>query len=505
MNFRSLPGDLELLSVHLQNVEWSANSLLNLSKPTPENLLKYPKASKKISRVGFIVQAFALLPGIVLRICAGLLLSVLTPWEWWKSPKKQIKKFDWLIISNTSNLRSPASVDSVMAPFASVIESKIAYLYLNAELTSFRGKKRFPDFDAHENLFICPKTENPISTLRQSIKSLVAISEAISLMAKNTETTLQQKFLLLNVMRAQFSRETMRNLLIGKEVSRIAKEISARHLIYSFEGNAHELSILSRLKSNANGVEMLPYQHAPIVTTQFGLQRQMQQFNDNTIILTSGSITKDYFQTLQKSSSFQHAILEAGSYKFNHETLNFQSVEPEKKEVVLFLPEADIKSFLESLEIMKSLACDYEDVTFVIRKHPSLKLTKRLTRKIVSSLSTNCSLSSLTLTEDFKRSMVCVFRSSAAAIEAARFGVYPVHIDFRGEFNLNPFDSNFFKTGIQKANTCEELKELIGLMFSKKLEKSGEYNDQLRDFAESYFSDPLNSNFRKYLTERRIN
>jgi hypothetical protein len=503
MNYRSLPGNLEFLSVHLQNPEWSANSLLNLSKPTQENLLKYPQTSKKFFRGTLIVQTLALLPRITFRIFAGLLLSVITPWEWCKSPRKQTSKIDWLIVSNTSNLRSQNSVDSVMDFFATVIETKIAYLYLNAELTSTQGKKKFPKYESIENLFICPKTENPINTLRQSVKSIVAISEAILLLKKTTETTLQQKCLLMNVVLAQFSRQTMRNLLIGKEVLRISKELGTRYLIYSYEGNTHELSILSRLKSNSNSIEILPYQHAPIVTSQFGLQNEMQRFNDNTIILTSGLITKDYFQTLQKNLGLRLTILEAGSYKFNRETLNLQSVELESERCILFLPEADISSFLESLESMKNLAGDYEDLRFVIRKHPSLNLTKRLTRNIASSLPANCSLSSLSLDEDFKRSVICVFRSSAAAIEAARFGVYPVHIDFKGDFNMNPFDEKFFKGAIQKANSYGELRELIGPLFLESLNEPDEYKDRLRDFSGNYFSDPLNSDFREYLKNRQ--
>ena len=503
MNYRSLQGDLELLSAHLQNPEWNSNSYLNLSKPTEENLLKYPRASKKISRETLVMHTLTLLPRITLRIFANLLLSVVTPWEWWKNPRRQTSKFDWLIVSNTSNLRSEKMVDSVMDPFGTVIETKVAYLYLNAELTSTRGKKKFPNFDSCENLFICPKNEDPINTLRQSVKSIVVIYEAILLLTRTSQTTLQQKYLLMNVVLAQFSRQTMSNLLIGKEVSRIIEKLGARYLIYSYEGNAHELSILSRLKSYPDSIQILPYQHAPIVSAQFGLIREMQRFTDNTIILTSGSITKEYFQKLLEESGSQLTVLEAGSYKFNHETLDLQGAELGKEKCILFLPEADIGLFLESIEIMKSLAGDYKDLRFAIRKHPSLKLTKRLTRKISSSLPNNCSISTLSLDEDFKRSAICVFRSSAAAIEAARFGVYPVHIDFRGDFNMSPFDEKFFKGAIQKATTYGELSELIGPTFSKPLLESGEYKDRLRDFAEKYFSNPFKSEFREYLKNRK--
>jgi hypothetical protein len=64
---------------------------------------------------------------------------------------------------------------------------------------------------------------------------------------------------------------------------------------------------------------------------------------------------------------------------------------------------------------------------------------------------------------------------------------------------MNPFDEKFFKGAIQEAASYEELNELIGLIFSKPINKSDDYKDRLRDFAEKYFSNPLYSDFRGYL------
>lgn len=503
MNYRTLSEDLELLSVHLQNSEWSANTLLNLSKPTRENLLKYPVASSKIYHGKLTVQALTLFPRITTRIFVSLLTSVVTPWEWWKYSRRENSKFDWLIVSNTSNLRSRGTDDSVMAHFPKIIERKIAYLYLNAELTSTQAKKKLHKLKSEQNLFVCPKTENPINTFRQSMKNIVTIFEAISMMIKIDETTLQQKSLLLDVTLAQFARQTMSNQLIGKEVSRITQKLEARNLIYSYEGNAHELSILANLKSISSSVRIFPYQHAPIVTVQFGLQREMRRFNDNTIVLASGSITKEYFQMLQRSLNLQIPVIEAGSPKFSFEIAELQEPKTTKGACILFLPEADINSFLEFVESMKNLANDYKGMTFAIRKHPSLKLPRKIAMSLNSSLPANSSFSTLSLTEDFQRSAICVFRGSAAAIEAARFGIYPIHIDFRNDFNVNPLDQVFFKGTILKASTYEELKELIKIISADNLDKNGELKTQLCNFGKMYFSNPLNSEFQEYLKENQ--
>jgi hypothetical protein len=388
-----------------------------------------------------------------------------------------------------------------MAQFPSIIESKIAYLYLNAELTSMQAKRKLHNLKSGKNLFVCPKTDNPINTFRQSMKNVVAIFEAILLLTRIHETSLQQKCLLLDVTLAQFARQTMSNQLIGKEVSRITHKLDSHNLIYSFEGNAHELSILSNLKSIPGNVRILPYQHAPIVTAQFGLLREMQRFNDNTIVLTSGSITKEYFQVLQRGLSLQIPILEAGSPKFSFETLDSKDFKTTKSACILFLPEASINSFLESVEIMKNLANDYKGLIFTIRKHPSLKLPRKIAKNLNRSLPTNSSFSTLSLTEDFQRSAICVFKSSAAAIEAARFGIYPIHIDFRNDFNMNPLDQVFFKGAILRSSKYEELRELIQLISDENFDKTGELGTQLSDFAKKYFSNPLNSEFQEYLKE----
>lgn len=502
MSYRTLSEDLEFLSLHLQNSEWSANSLLNLSKPTEENLHKYSN-SIQITRGKLLLQAFTLLPRITLRIFVSLLTSVLTPWEWWKYSMRETSKFDWLIVSNTSNLRPESSLDSVMAHFPNIIESKIAYLYLNAELTSIQAKKKLRNMKSDKNLFICPKTDNPINTLRQSMKNILAISEAILLMTKVNKTSLQQKSLLLDVTLAQFARKTISNQLIGKEVSRLIHQLDSQNLIYSYEGNSHELSILSNLKSISASVRILPYQHAPIVTSQFGLLREMQRFSDNTIILTSGSITKEYFQILERDSNSQIPILIAGSTKFRIETLDSKEFKTTTGETILFLPEADINSFLESVEIMRNLANDYKGLTFTIRKHPSLKLSKKMAKSLKLDFPLNCSFSSLSLNEDFQRSVICIFRGSAAAIEAARFGIYPIHIDFRNDFNINPLDQVFFKGTTLKASTYVEIRELINLISADNFDKNGELSRQISEFAKKYFSNPLNSEFQEYLRENQ--
>ena len=501
MKYRSLSGDLDFLSLHLQNSEWSANSLLNLSKPTEENLLKYSRTSSKIIRGKLLVQTLTLLPRITTRIFVSLMTSVVTPWEWCRYSRKETLKFEWLIVSNTSNLRSESSIDSVMCHFPNIIESKVAFIYLNAELTSTRAKKKLRNLKSEQNLFVCPKTENPISTFKQSMKNIVAIFEAILLMTKINETSLPQKCLLLDVTLAQFARQTMTNQLIGKEVSRITHKLNSRNLIYSYEGNAHELSILSNLKSISSSVRILPYQHAPIVTAQFGLQREMRRFNNNTMILTSGSITKEYFQMLQKSLNLQISIIEAGSPKFSSEILEMPDLTTAKSTRTLFLPEADIYSFLESFEYVKNLANDYPWLLFTIRKHPSLKLPRKIAKTLISDLPGNSSLSFLSLTEDIRRSTICVFRSSAAAIEAARFGIYPIHIDLNQDFNMNPLDSVFFKGTVLKASTYEELKELIKLISSDNLDKTGDLKNQLKNFGNRYFSNPVNSEFQEYLRD----
>jgi hypothetical protein len=286
-------------------------------------------------------------------------------------------------------------------------------------------------------------------------------------------------------------------------VSRLIHQLDSQNLIYSYEGNSHELSILSNLKSISASVRILPYQHAPIVVTQFGLQRELRRFNKNVIVLTSGSITKEYFQILQRDANLHIPILEAGSPKFSMETLDSQNFKTTRSACILFLPEADIDSFLDSVKIMKELANDYKELIFVIRKHPSLKFPTKIAKSLNRNLPPNSSFSSLSLTEDFQRSAICVFRGSAAAIEAARFGIYPIHIDFRNDFNMNPLDQVFFKDATLRSSTYEELKEQIKLISFEKFDKTGELRRQLSIFANKYFSNPLNSEFREFLKENQ--
>lgn len=497
MDYKTLSKDLNYLSEHLQNCEWNGNELLTLSKPTRENLLKYSKSSKKLGRLKLFSKVFTFLPKIVTRIALCILLSVLTPWEWIRTRNKESLNYDWLIVSNTSNLRSSNTVDSVMGHFAGVINNKIAYLYLNAEFTTSRAKKKLLKLNSNQNVFVCPKTLSPINTLLQLTRNVFAIFEALALFVRISQTTRQQKFLLLAVAVAQFSRQTMSNSLIGNEVSRISEQLNVKNIIYSYEGNAHELCILTKL--NSRSIRKFPYQHAPIVYSQFGLWNEMRLFGDNSLVLTSGSITKDYFQTVQKDLNLNFPIIEAGSSKFNEIMLETSEISPNKKNCVLFLPEADLDCFLNFFEIMIKVAENNRSLRFAIRKHPSLIISKKTANRLNRDLLHNCSISNLSLHEDFQSSFICVFRSSSAAIEATSFGIYPVHFDAKGDFNLNPLDERFFKGKTLVAHSHEELMEVLKSYFDEDCKETIELKAELMNFSEKYFSNPDVSEFKEYL------
>jgi hypothetical protein len=353
-------------------------------------------------------------------------------------------------------------------------------------------------FQNHKN-FLCPKTSNPIETIRQVFRNIVTVWEAIQLLRYQRDLNSSQKMVILAAIVAQFSRRTMSNFLIADEVTRHAKFLAIKNLVYSFEGNPHETCILLKLQSSSLELNLHPYQHAPIIPSQIGLHRELLFFEKCTVLLTSGSVTKNYFQSVQEKLGVKFPILEAGSAKYQLPPTRLQDSGPKRINDVLFLPEGDKKNFKQFVKVMIKLSRIRGDLAFVIRKHPSLKISSRALASMGSQMPMNCKISNRPLNEDFYNSKICIYRSSAAAIESTIFGVYPIHIDFDNEFALNPFDRRIIPGIDLTANSFEGLVDLVNSVATAKFDATGQLTERLQEIAASYFSNPVASEFYRYL------
>jgi hypothetical protein len=499
MDYQLLTQNMNDVSSFLKKTEWAANSFLNLSKPVEENLRKYRGVAKNASWARLLTCYVSLAPKVFFQIMLNVTLSFLTPWEWARKKNNDYGSYKWLILSNTSNLRPPKFIDSVMSHFEEIIGENTAYLYLNAEKSIYHAKRKMPNvFRSHRN-FLCSKTSNPIETIRQAFRNIVTVWEAIQLLRYQRELDSSQKMVVMAAIVAQFSRRTMSNFLIANEVAWHANVLAIENFIYSFEGNAHETCVLLQLQSSSPELRIYPYQHAPIVPSQIGLHREFLFFGKRTVLLTSGSVTKNYFKSVQEKLGFRFSILEAGSAKHQFPQMRLQRSGPSKIDWVLFLPEGDKRNFFQFVMIMEKLSRVRGDLSFVIRKHPSLKLSGRFLRSIESQMSSNSKISDRPLGEDFYNAQICIYRSSAAAIESAVFGVYPIHIDFDNQFALNPLDGQIVPGLDLTANSFESLVDLLNSITNANFDSDGHLTERLQEVAATYFSNPAGSEFYRYL------
>jgi hypothetical protein len=359
--------------------------------------------------------------------------------------------------------------------------------------------KKMPKvFQNHRN-FLCPKTNNPVETIRQVFRNIVTVKEAIQLLRHHRELDSSQKIVVLAAIVAQFSRRTMSNFLIANEVARLAQVLAIENFIYSFEGNPHETCILLKLQSSSPELKLHPYQHAPVIPSQIGLHRELPFFGKHTVLLTSGSVTKNYFQSVQEKLGIRFSILEAGSAKYQLPTIRLQDRGSSKIDDVLFLPEGDKQNFIQFVKVMIKLSIVRRDLSLVIRKHPSLKISNRALASLGSQMPTNCKVSNRPLGEDLYNTKICIYRSSAAAIESTIFSVYPIHIDFDNDFALNPLDEQIIPGIGLTATSFEGLVDLVNSVTNAKFDSNGHLSERLQKVAASYFSNPVASEFYRSL------
>ena len=217
------------------------------------------------------------------------------------------------------------------------------------------------------------------------------------------------------------------------------------------------------------------------------------------VILTSGETTKNYFIQIPYIIEKKIEVMTAGSLKYIPQTNSDGVYKSLDRTSILFLPEANYDSFFESVDTMHILSADMTNVQFVIRKHPSLRISKKCLSKLLSDFSFNETLSNLELAKEFERSSLCIFRSSAAAIEGISFGVMPIHMNFSNRLDLNPFSEEITGIKLPQAYCIDELRSYISnYLETRRIGNDNHYSIH-PSASELYFGNSLESEFADWI------
>jgi hypothetical protein len=476
LNFGTLDKFLFETREFIKNNDIQANPFFHLVKSTEENISKY-RFYKPESHLFLIIDTIFFFPRIFIEVLYASAISLS-----WYTDKSQSQlssdiSCESLFLSHYTSAQSRSDKDVY---FDSAIDSPNSYVfYLNHTrentkqiYAGFKRKNRTRVFVNAKTLSLLPMLK---TQLRQSKVSWALFKHALC----GEGLPVNQKRILLRGARFQHSRPTLANLILRNRVMALMSSLQPKRLIFTLEGHAHEVMLVNSREEFFSRTQIVAYQHAPIVPSQFNIKRVASMLRSSDLILTSGSSTKSFF--LQASPIARIEIL--GSPKAR--VFKYQPKDEECLQVLL-APEAARESLIEFARLARKLSISIPGALFIVRLHPDTNnQLVRVVKKILKGRS-NIHVSELALSADLKSSHITIFRSSSAAIEGLAFGSLPIHFELGGSGNLNPLSDpqysvpafyehdglvDYLKTlNISKFNSQEKQKEFFerfSLYFSK--------------------------------------
>jgi hypothetical protein len=258
--------------------------------------------------------------------------------------------------------------------------------------------------------------------------------------------------------------------------------LQPKRLVLTLEGHAHEAMLINLRKEFFPHTQVVAYQHAPVVPSQFNIKRVASMLNSTDLILTSGLNTKSFF--LQARPRARIEILGSPKAKeFECQTKD------ESRLRVLLTPEAAREALIESARLARKLSINIPGALFTIRPHPDTSKKLMSVIKEIFNGRPNIQISESTLSTDLRLSHITIFRSSSAAIEGLAFGSLPIHFELGGRGNLNPlFDAQY------NVPAFYEYEGLINYLKKVNISKSNSRDKQKESFKRFslYFSEIQN-------------
>ena len=441
MSDETLIKNLSEIHLKFKSLFLLANPFFRLPKPTNENLTKYRNYKQSHIRLRTYYNLSIFLFVAFIQSTWQLLMSLLTPWEWFPNQGVQKKEFDYLGISQITIQRQGFKNDPLIGeiPHLLSLKGSLLMFYLNGTRVPRKVAKNSLITGSKQEVIVNSKTLSPIHTIRVIVKNLNAHFSLLSLAIRGNFQSSEQLYLISQGLLFQTKRSTFANLVLMQRLSEILSRVSVKTIFLTLEGHAHEAMIITLIQNRFPQIKIKAIQHAPIVISQYGYFANLLLLREFDSVLCSGAITQriTYDHLRLSNGKCQDARI-IGSSKSNVLTNNHPDFFKGKQDSILFLPEGTENSALIFLHLLHYLAPRFPDSNFIFRLHPALANGTKLTSVSNLSLPKNAKLSEASLVDDFLVSKFCIYRGSAAAIEALAFNVIPIHFRPDNLFDLDP-------------------------------------------------------------------
>lgn len=486
--YKSLPNELRRINQQFDNPILLANPYFRLTKPTPENLEKYKNYNLGHVKLRTFLNFLGLIPFAFIQGVWNVLLSLLTPWEWFPWQKFSESNYHFLGISQVTRSNQEFENDPSLGEIPQLIGSdkSLCMLYLNGTRLFRRNVKASLINRKHREVVVNSKTLSPVATINLVLLNIYTTTTFILRVIRENLSSERDLYLISEGTLFQFRRATFANLILLRRLSDILKNVSLRTVFFTLEGHAHEAMIMGLIKTRFPHLQIIVIQHAPIVPSQFGYFDNLLLLRSLDSVLCTGTITQEITRIfLQDSGGACSDVGIVGSLKGKLPVKDYSDSLNVKNKSILLLPEGTKSSAIEFLRLLHYMASRHPNWDFVYRLHPATRKNAKLMSLIAQELPRNAIVSSQSLTQDLEISTYSIYRSSAAAIEALAFGVIPIHFDPSSFFSLDPILNE--KLQHPKTQNYAQLEAIIEDLIDPPLPPSSDTRVIREYFRDYYF------------------
>jgi hypothetical protein len=244
--------------------------------------------------------------------------------------------------------------------------------------------------------------------------------------------------------RYQSSRQSYSDLIIVNMFLSKIQNHHLTHFVSLYEGHGHEIELLNRLSQEFPRVQLFAYQHAPVVRAQLSFFLGFGFIKDKVRLLVTGPLIKELVSSNVQTSKDRIIVL--GSVKNLEDHRNLPTKDHGRTIRLLLAPEGDPQAVSEMIAQLDNLLFKETSLRITLRLHPNLRSKISYSE---SSILRNLgvSLSSNSLIQDLEITDICIYRSSAVAIQGLMYGVTPLYLSTFSKRLFDPLDSIVLESG----------------------------------------------------------
>lgn len=244
-------------------------------------------------------------------------------------------------------------------------------------------------------------------------------------------------------------------LRLGLQIRKLVSKLNANSLIVTFEGHSWERVAFASAREASANIKCIGYQHATLFNGQHAIKRVLGKQYDPNIVLTSGMISKNQFDTSPMADVAK--VIELGSNRFMQQGMVNKISDAFTCIVLPEGIESECKLLFEfSLRCAKILP----KINFIWRLHPNMSLDKFLNANPeLKKLSRNIYISKRPLIEDLQASNIALYRGSTAIVQAVALGVRPIYLSIEDEISINTLHDVY-----ELHDSVSKVEDFIGLI-----------------------------------------